>query len=95
MRDRLHVLHVIFEAEQIAETEISKKVKEAFDCDGLDVYECNNRCAGQSVFHMHIHVFPRKKGDKLFNIYNNHDPIWLPTEEVMEYKERLSKHLDD
>ena len=33
------------------------------DCgfDGINIHNANNACAGQSVFHLHIHIFPRTK----------------------------------
>ena len=31
--------------------------------DGVNTFNCNGDGAEQSVFHLHIHVIPRKKGD--------------------------------
>lgn len=33
--------------------------------DGFNILMNNLECAGQVVFHAHIHVIPRKEGDKL------------------------------
>lgn len=31
--------------------------------EGMNVLNANNECSGQTVFHLHIHVIPRKHGD--------------------------------
>jgi histidine triad (HIT) family protein len=36
--------------------------KEAFDADGVYVAQFNEPAAGQTVFHLHFHVIPRKEG---------------------------------
>jgi histidine triad (HIT) family protein len=33
--------------------------------DGLNVVQCNGPGAKQSVFHLHVHVVPRREGDEL------------------------------
>jgi len=32
-------------------------------CDGIDLFLADGRAAFQSVFHTHLHVFPRWRGD--------------------------------
>jgi histidine triad (HIT) family protein len=41
----------------------SAALKEAMQCDGLNVVQNNGREAGQTVFHFHIHLIPRYAGD--------------------------------
>lgn len=36
--------------------------KKAFDADGITILQFNEAPAGQSVFHLHFHVLPRKDG---------------------------------
>ncbi|MGE6783139.1 HIT family protein [Ensifer adhaerens] len=36
--------------------------KDAFDADGVSVMQFNEAPAGQSVFHLHFHVIPRRAG---------------------------------
>ncbi len=36
---------------------------DALGCDGFNIVQNNNEAAGQTVFHMHIHLIPRYKGD--------------------------------
>lgn len=46
---------------------VAKKVASAVNRvvapDGLNLVQANGAGAGQTVFHFHIHVFPRKEGD--------------------------------
>lgn len=40
-------------------------VQQAFDADGVTVMQFNEAPAGQSVFHLHFHVIPRREGAPL------------------------------
>ena len=42
---------------------ISKAYKKALDFDGLNIVQNNGEVAGQTVFHFHMHIIPRYKGD--------------------------------
>lgn len=61
---------------------VAKKVaialKEATECEGVNILQNNDEMAGQSVFHLHIHVIPRYEGDTA-NIK------WIPGEQDVEY----------
>ncbi len=37
---------------------------EVFHADGFNILQNNNSCAGQTVFHFHIHLIPRYEGEK-------------------------------
>lgn len=41
------------------------KITEALECDGFNVVQNNGEVAGQTVFHFHMHLIPRYKGDKV------------------------------
>lgn len=41
---------------------IARAVKQAFDADGIAIVQYNEAPAGQSVFHLHMHVIPRHDG---------------------------------
>ncbi|MGF9691200.1 HIT family protein [Rhizobium sp. 0TCS1.26] len=39
--------------------------KQAFEADGVVVAQFNEPAAGQTVFHLHFHVIPRREGEPL------------------------------
>lgn len=41
---------------------LGKAVKKAFDADGVTLEQFNESAAGQSVYHLHVHVLPRIEG---------------------------------
>lgn len=49
--------HVIIVAQKIA-----KAAMRAFAADGVTVQQFNEPAGGQVVFHLHVHVIPRKNG---------------------------------
>ena len=38
-------------------------MKDRLECDGFNVVQNNGEIAGQTVFHFHVHLIPRYKGD--------------------------------
>ena len=36
----------------------------ALKCDGFNIVQNNGECAGQTVFHFHMHLIPRYEGDQ-------------------------------
>lgn len=48
---------------------IAKALKTVTGCDGVNVLQNNGTAAGQSVFHLHIHIVPRFEGDGIL-------PVW-------------------
>ncbi|MBO4320699.1 MAG: HIT family protein [Treponema sp.] len=55
------------------------------DCGygGVNLFNCTNECAHQSVFHFHMHIIPRKEGDGIRGV----PPFTgakLPIEEMYE-----------
>ena len=40
------------------------KMTDVLGCDGYNIVQNNEECAGQTVFHFHMHLIPRYKGDK-------------------------------
>jgi histidine triad (HIT) family protein len=45
--------------------QVAIAVKKATKADGISIMQQNGEAAGQEVFHLHIHVVPRYKGQKL------------------------------
>ena len=67
-------------------TGVAKKIvtamKAALPCDGYNVVQNNGECAGQTVFHYHVHLIPRYKDD--------HAGIgWKPGELTDEVKNEI------
>ena len=44
---------------------IAASMKKTFNCDGVNVVQNNEPAAGQTVFHLHVHVIPRFNGDNV------------------------------
>lgn len=47
----------------IAAKRVARAVDKIVAPDGINLLQANGSGAGQSVFHFHIHVFPRRHGD--------------------------------
>ena len=55
--DLAHVMRV---AQKVAHAAMT-----VFAADGITVQQCNEPAGGQDVFHLHVHVIPRRKGVQL------------------------------
>lgn len=44
---------------------MATKLTEALKCDGFNIVQNNGEIAGQTVFHFHMHLIPRYKGDNV------------------------------
>jgi histidine triad (HIT) family protein len=55
--DPADLAHVMQVAQKIA-----KAAMKVFDADGITVQQFNESAGGQVVFHLHVHVIPRKEG---------------------------------
>lgn len=44
---------------------LSPQIKEAVGADGVLIAQYNGAAAGQTVFHLHVHIIPRKAGVEL------------------------------
>lgn len=42
---------------------IATAIKKAYKCDGVNILQNNGEAAGQTVFHLHVHVIPRYEND--------------------------------
>ena len=70
--------HVMYVAQKIAHAGMK-----AFDADGITVQQFNEPAGGQVVFHLHVHVIPRKIGASL-----------KPPASVKETPEMLKAHAE-
>ncbi len=44
---------------------VARAAAAAFDADGLTIQQFNEAAGGQEVFHLHVHVLPRRAGEPL------------------------------
>lgn len=63
---------------------MAAKMESVLGCDGINVVQNNHEAAGQTVFHFHIHLIPRMKGDKV-------GVTWKPGKLTDEVKEEVLK----
>ncbi|MDD7419153.1 HIT family protein [Blautia sp. HCP3S3_C12] len=54
----------------------------ALHCDGFNIVQNNGECAGQTVFHFHMHLIPRYNGDSV-------GITWTPGTLTDEAKEEI------
>jgi histidine triad (HIT) family protein len=65
-----------------AAAKVSRAIRAAFSPEGLSVYQANGKAAGQTVFHVHIHLVPRNEGDGMALSWPVKNP---PREKLEEY----------
>ena len=46
-------------------SKIAKFLNDELGCDGMNLLQNNGEIAGQTVFHFHMHLIPRYKGDEV------------------------------
>ena len=64
---------------------------EALKCDGFNIVQNNGECAGQTVFHFHMHLIPRYKGDNVGITWTPGELSDKDKEEILsKVKEQLS-----
>lgn len=44
---------------------VARKVRAALAPDGMNLFQSNGTAAWQTVFHLHVHVLPRRHGDTI------------------------------
>ncbi len=44
---------------------LARAIRDVLSPDGIGVFQLNGAAAGQTVFHYHMHLIPRSKGDAL------------------------------
>lgn len=57
-----------------AVVKVSRAVRSALSPPGLNIWQSNGEVAGQEIFHVHFHIFPRYKDDGCFKIYSCNPP---------------------
>ena len=61
---------------------IATVLKEVTGCEGVNILQNNGEIAGQTVFHFHMHIIPRYKGDTV-------NVGWKPGEVTDEEIEKI------
>lgn len=62
---------------------VARALKQAINCDGMNIVQNNGEVAGQTVFHFHMHVIPRYEGDRV-------NVTWEPGQATAEQLNELA-----
>lgn len=64
---------------------LGAKIKVAVGAEGMNIVQNNGEVAGQSVYHFHLHMIPRKAGDNIvLNKSSNGDTTLEELEAVLK-----------
>ncbi len=48
---------------------MAKNLKKALNCEGVNLLQNSKPASGQTVFHIHVHLFPRWMGDHTLGLW--------------------------
>jgi histidine triad (HIT) family protein len=65
---------------------VARAIRDAFDPQGLSVYQANGKAAGQTVFHYHMHLVPRYEADGMALSWPVKNP---PRDKLEEHAARI------
>jgi len=65
-------------------------LKKEYQCDGISISQHNEPSGSQDLWHFHVHVFPRYKGDRLYQLYDK--CRWTKPEERISYANKLREY---
>eukprot|EP00243_Klebsormidium_subtile_P007551 TRINITY_DN335_c0_g1_i2.p1 TRINITY_DN335_c0_g1~~TRINITY_DN335_c0_g1_i2.p1 ORF type:complete len:152 (+),score=20.24 TRINITY_DN335_c0_g1_i2:390-845(+) len=71
---------------------VAQAVQKAYGAEGISVAQNNGAPAGQVVFHVHFHIFPREKGDGLLK-WSHGSKSMLAPDEAKRVQEKIRKHV--
>jgi histidine triad (HIT) family protein len=74
---------------------VARAVNEVLPPGGINLVQANGELAGQSVYHVHIHVLPRRAGDNLLINWdrNRKENQRYDRDRIAEIAERLRSRL--
>lgn len=67
--------------------EVAVAIRATYGCDGVSTRQHNEPAGNQDVWHLHVHVFPRYEGDRLYK--SSPLPGWADPADRQVYAERL------
>ena len=67
-------------------------MKEKFGADGFNIVQNNAECAGQTVFHFHMHLIPRYENDHAFKLWT---PQKSDNEELAAWSKEIQEMMRD
>ena len=68
---------------------IALAMKVAYDCDGVSTRQHNEPSGNQDVWHYHLHVTPRYRGDDFYTTRSE----WMAADERARHAERIRRGL--
>jgi histidine triad (HIT) family protein len=71
--------------------QVAVGIRTAYDCDGVSIRQHNEPHGGQDVWHLHVHVFPRHEGDRLYE--RQREARFAPVDERRPYADALAAQL--
>jgi len=72
---------------------VARAMRASYRCEGVSTRQHNEPGAGQDVWHLHVHVFPRNAGDDLY--LRDLEVRWVSADEREPYAARLRAALAD
>jgi histidine triad (HIT) family protein len=76
---------------------VARAVNEVLQPGGISLVQANGQLAGQSVFHVHVHVLPRRAGDDLLINWdrNRKEDQRYDRDRIAEIAERLRSRVHE
>lgn len=71
--------------------QVAVAMRSTYDCDGVSTRQHNEPGGGQDVWHLHVHLFPRYAGDRLYE--RQPDARAASADERKPYADRLAAAL--
>ena len=72
---------------------VAVAMRQVYDCTGTSTRQHNEPDGNQSVWHLHVHVFPRHKDDKLYQ--NHENKLTASPQDRQKYVELLKPKLQE
>ncbi len=69
---------------------VAVAMRSTYQCTGISTRQHNEPDGNQDVWHLHVHVFPRHVGDKLYE--NHQDKRFVSPEERVPYAQTLKTY---